>query len=92
MNTQPQEWTPEYVHEIGAHFSIRQQRDKAIADAHNAALAAAKTDLKDMKRLYQDTYLHTIPKLEQQLATEQGKVRELLSELHTANDRLSEKQ
>jgi len=38
---QPQEWTPEYVREIGGHYSIRQQRDKAIADAHNAALAEA---------------------------------------------------
>jgi hypothetical protein len=34
-----QEWTPEYVRKIGAHYSIIQQRDKAIADAHNAAIA-----------------------------------------------------
>jgi hypothetical protein len=66
---QPQDWTPELVR---AMLLVQLPNDcyQYIADAHNAALAAAKTDLRDMKRLYQDTYLHTIPKLEQQLDAE----------------------
>jgi len=47
MTKPDQEWTAEIVREIGGHFSIREQRDKAIADAHNASLAAAVNELKN---------------------------------------------
>ena len=56
-------WTAASVREIGGHYSIRQQRDQAIADAHNAAikqtyekLDAAVETLREAQRLIELNY------------------------------------
>jgi hypothetical protein len=73
---QPQEWTEERVADliVEAFESAGETRAiKLISERHNAALAAIRTELEDMKRLYQDSYLYTEPKLQKELAAEQAR-------------------
>jgi len=77
-----QEWTPEYVRQIGGHYSIRQQKDRAIADAHNAALAAEREDKEYYKTMFLEGNKRAI-RAEQALAAEREKGRQLMESIET---------
>jgi Skp family chaperone for outer membrane proteins len=60
---------------------------KSIKAHYNTALAAMRTDLEDMKRLYQDSYLYTEPKLREALAAEREKRKQVDAMMLDAYDK-----
>jgi hypothetical protein len=107
ISAQQQNWTPEYVNELVMSVPLL-ERHKAVADAHNVAVAAERDwkqsaisvmpPLQEIGReldlnlgeSIHDKILPSIQKLKQQLATEREQKRELMDELHAANDRLAQ--
>jgi hypothetical protein len=77
---QPQEWTPQFVHDLVTKAELPYQ---AVADAHNAALAAVQ---ERVSQAWLKAESDTIRQLRDQLAAEREKVKLLVDALVRAKE------